>query len=72
MGSWLEIRVRVASAALRSIRLSAAPRASLASRGRRSVTEANVHRADERIRIDDVVKAAQVVALALADLLGAG
>lgn len=40
--------------------------------GPRTVTEANVHRADERIRIDDVVKAAQVVALALADLLGAG
>jgi len=40
--------------------------------GPRTVTEANVHRADERIRIDDVVKAAQVVAMALADLLAPG
>lgn len=37
--------------------------------GPRSIEEANAHRADERLKLDDLHKAAEVVALALADLL---
>ena len=37
--------------------------------GPRSMLEANAHRADERIKLDDVFKASAVVAGALADLL---
>ncbi len=37
--------------------------------GPRTLLEANGHRADERLRLDDLHKATQVVALALADLL---
>jgi acetylornithine deacetylase/succinyl-diaminopimelate desuccinylase-like protein len=39
--------------------------------GPRSILEANGHRADEKLRLDDLYKATQVVALALADLLTA-
>ncbi len=39
--------------------------------GPRSMLEANAHRADERIKLDDVFKATEVIAGALADLLGA-
>jgi len=38
--------------------------------GPRTITEANAHRADERLPLDDLRKATKVVALALADLLG--
>lgn len=38
--------------------------------GPRSITEANAHRADERLPLEDLRKATKVVALALADLLG--
>ncbi len=38
--------------------------------GPRSITEANAHRADERLPLDDLRKATKVMALALADLLG--
>lgn len=37
--------------------------------GPRTITEANAHRADERLPLDDLRKATVVVALALADLL---
>jgi len=37
--------------------------------GPRSLAEANGHRADERLRLDDLHRATEVVALALADLL---
>ena len=39
--------------------------------GPRSIEEANAHRADERLPLADLYKATEVVALALADLLGA-
>ncbi len=39
--------------------------------GPRSLLEANAHRADERLRLEDLRKATQVVALSLADLLAA-
>jgi acetylornithine deacetylase/succinyl-diaminopimelate desuccinylase family protein len=39
--------------------------------GPRTLLEANAHRADERLRLDDLYKATEVVALALLDLLGA-
>ncbi len=38
--------------------------------GPRTITEANAHRADERLPLDDLRRATRVVALALADLLG--
>ena len=38
--------------------------------GLRSLIEANAHRADESLPLEDLRKATQVVALALADLLG--
>lgn len=38
--------------------------------GPRSIEEANAHRADERLPLDDLYKATEVVALALTDLLG--
>lgn len=38
--------------------------------GPRTIIEANAHRADERLPLEDLRKATQVVALALADLLG--
>jgi acetylornithine deacetylase/succinyl-diaminopimelate desuccinylase family protein len=37
--------------------------------GPRTITEANAHRADERLPLDDLRKATKVMALALADLL---
>ncbi len=37
--------------------------------GPRTLLEANAHRADERLKLDDLYKATKVVALALADLL---
>jgi len=37
--------------------------------GPRTLAEANGHRADERLRLDDLERATEVVALALADLL---
>ena len=39
--------------------------------GPRSIEEANAHRADERLKLDDLHKATEVVALALAELLAA-
>ena len=39
--------------------------------GPRSIEEANAHRADERLKLDDLHKATKVVALALAELLAA-
>ena len=39
--------------------------------GPHSVLEANGHRADERLVLDDLRKATKVVALAIADLLAA-
>lgn len=39
--------------------------------GPRSMLKANAHRADERIKLDDVYKATEVVALALQDMLSA-
>ena len=38
--------------------------------GPRTLVEANGHRADEKVRLDDLYKATEVVALALFDLLG--
>ena len=38
--------------------------------GPETIEEANAHRADERVRVDDLHKATKVVALALADVLG--
>ena len=38
--------------------------------GPRSILEANAHRADERIKLDDLNAATKVIALALKDLLG--
>jgi len=38
--------------------------------GPRSIEEANAHRADERVKLDDLFKATEVVALTLADYLG--
>ncbi len=38
--------------------------------GPRTLLEANAHRADERLKLDDLFKATRVVALALAELLG--
>jgi succinyl-diaminopimelate desuccinylase len=40
--------------------------------GPRTLTEANGHRADERLRLDDLARASGVVAVALADLLTPG
>lgn len=40
--------------------------------GPRSIGEANAHGADERLRLEDLVKATEVVATSLLDLLGAG
>ena len=40
--------------------------------GPRTLVEANGHRADEKLALDDLHKATEVVALALADLLTAG
>jgi len=40
--------------------------------GPRTLAEANGHRADEKLKLDDLHKATEVVALALADLLAAG
>jgi acetylornithine deacetylase/succinyl-diaminopimelate desuccinylase-like protein len=37
--------------------------------GPKTLLEANGHRADEHVRIDDLVKAAKIVALTLYDLL---
>jgi acetylornithine deacetylase/succinyl-diaminopimelate desuccinylase-like protein len=37
--------------------------------GPRTLMEANGHRADEKLALDDLHKATEVVALALADLL---
>jgi acetylornithine deacetylase/succinyl-diaminopimelate desuccinylase-like protein len=37
--------------------------------GPRTIEEANAHRADERVPLDDLHKASEVVALALLDLL---
>ena len=39
--------------------------------GPRSIEEANAHRADERLKLDDLFKATEVVALTLADYLAA-
>jgi acetylornithine deacetylase/succinyl-diaminopimelate desuccinylase-like protein len=39
--------------------------------GPRSPLEANAHRADERLRLDDLRRATEIVALAIADLLEA-
>ena len=39
--------------------------------GPHTLLEANVHRADEKLKLDDLHRATRVVALALADLLGA-
>ena len=39
--------------------------------GPHTLLEANGHRADEKLKLDDLYKATRVVALALADLLGA-
>jgi len=39
--------------------------------GPRTLLEANAHRADERLKLDDLAKATKVVALALAELLDA-
>jgi succinyl-diaminopimelate desuccinylase len=40
--------------------------------GPRTILEANGHRADEKLKLDDLGKATRIVALALADLLGGG
>ena len=40
--------------------------------GPHGIEEANAHRADERLKLDDLYKATEVVALALADYLAAG
>ena len=40
--------------------------------GPRSILEANAHGADENLRLDDLRAATKIVALAVADLLGAG
>jgi succinyl-diaminopimelate desuccinylase len=40
--------------------------------GPRTLLEANGHRADEKLKLTDLDKATRIVALALADLLGAG
>jgi acetylornithine deacetylase/succinyl-diaminopimelate desuccinylase-like protein len=40
--------------------------------GPRTLEEANGHRADENLRLDDLYKATEVVALSVLDLLGAG
>jgi succinyl-diaminopimelate desuccinylase len=40
--------------------------------GPRTILEANGHRADEKLKLNDLDKATRIVALALADLLGAG
>ena len=39
--------------------------------GPRTLVEANGHRADEKLKLDDLHKATEVVALALTDLLAA-
>lgn len=39
--------------------------------GPRTLTEANGHRADEKLRLDDLFKATEIVALTFLDLLGA-
>jgi len=38
--------------------------------GPRTLLEANGHRADEKLKLDDLYKATRVVALAVAELLG--
>ena len=40
--------------------------------GPRSILEANAHNADENLRLDDLRAATKIVALTVADLLGAG
>ena len=40
--------------------------------GPRSIFEANAHRADERLKLDDLQNATKIVALALFDLLHEG
>ena len=40
--------------------------------GPRALDEANGHRADEKLKLDDLYKATEIVALALAELLAAG
>ena len=40
--------------------------------GPRTLTEANGHRADEKLRLDDLFKATEIVALTFLDLLGTG
>ena len=40
--------------------------------GPRTLEEANGHRADENLKLDDLYKATEVIALSLLDLLGAG
>jgi acetylornithine deacetylase/succinyl-diaminopimelate desuccinylase family protein len=44
---------------------------SLFGAGPRSIEEANAHRADERLPLADLFKATEIIALTLADLLGA-
>ena len=38
--------------------------------GPRTLLEANAHRADERVHLDQLLAATKVVALSMADLLG--
>ena len=42
---------------------------SLCSAGPRTLEEANGHRADENLKLDDLSRATEVVALSLADML---
>ena len=44
----------------------------LAGAGPRSILEANAHNADENLRLNDLRAATKIVALTVADLLGAG
>jgi len=37
--------------------------------GPRTIEDANAHRADERLKLDDLYKATEVIALAVRDLL---
>ena len=49
------------------------PEATIAQRivrAKRTLTEANGHRADEKLRLDDLYKATEIVALTFLDLLG--
>ena len=45
-------------------------RSSSTAPGPHTIEEANAHRADERLPLDDLAKATRVVALTLAELLG--